>query len=112
MDVASVLVARYGLRMRQLSSGAKMPAGVPAERRVRSPLRKVKRHQFAVKGQSAATVDARIAVAATELPDIHGDPCDRMIIASARLLALPVVTADPVYRSTASKPWRRPDGEG
>jgi PIN domain nuclease of toxin-antitoxin system len=43
-------------------------------------------------------VDIEIAVAATELPDIHGDPCRRMIIVSAKLLALPVVTADPVFK--------------
>jgi PIN domain nuclease of toxin-antitoxin system len=42
-------------------------------------------------------VDERIALASTELPEIHGDPCDRIIIASARLLTLPVVTADPIY---------------
>ena len=49
-------------------------------------------------GVEVTSVDTRIAVAATELPDIHGDPCDRMIIASAKLLALPVVTADPVFK--------------
>lgn len=43
-------------------------------------------------------VDARIAMAATELPEIHGDPCDRMIIASAKAMNLPVVTADLVFR--------------
>jgi len=42
-------------------------------------------------------VDMRIALAATELPEIHGDPCDRIIIASARLLDLPVVTGDAVF---------------
>ena len=35
-----------------------------------------------------------ICVAATELPAIHNDPCDRFIIATARLNDLIVVTAD------------------
>jgi PIN domain nuclease of toxin-antitoxin system len=37
----------------------------------------------------------RIAVESTRLPgDLHGDPADRMIVASARVLAGTVVTAD------------------
>ena len=39
-------------------------------------------------------VDATIAIAATKLPRIHGDPCDRFIIATAALRGLHVVTAD------------------
>ena len=35
-----------------------------------------------------------ICVAAAELPAIHNDPCDRFIIATARLDDLTVVTAD------------------
>mgnify|MGYP001291569913 CR=1 len=35
-----------------------------------------------------------ICVKATELPDIHRDPCDRFIIATALTKQLPVVTAD------------------
>ncbi len=49
-------------------------------------------------GVQVIPVDARIALASTELPEIHGDPCDRMIIASAKSMNLPVVTADPVFR--------------
>lgn len=37
----------------------------------------------------------RIAVESTRLPgDLHGDPADRMIVASARVLAGTIVTAD------------------
>lgn len=43
-------------------------------------------------------VDGRIALAATKLPLIHKDPCDRMIIAAAKLLGLRVVTADERFR--------------
>ena len=41
------------------------------------------------------TVD--VCIRSTELPAIHADPCDRMIIATAQLHNLPVVTADPVF---------------
>jgi len=37
------------------------------------------------------------AVRAPQLPDIHRDPCDRLIIAAALRLALPVVTGDPRF---------------
>ena len=39
-----------------------------------------------------------VCVAATELPPIHRDPCDRFIIATAKLNAWPVVTADAIFR--------------
>ena len=35
-----------------------------------------------------------VCIRATELPMIHMDPCDRMIIASAQLHRFPVVTLD------------------
>ena len=35
-----------------------------------------------------------ICVMATELPPIHADPCDRFIIATAKVMDCPVVTAD------------------
>ncbi len=34
------------------------------------------------------------AVAAASLPRIHGDPFDRLIVAQAQALAIPVITAD------------------
>ena len=39
-----------------------------------------------------------ICVRATELPAIHSDPCDRLIIATAQLHQLPVATTDHVFR--------------
>ena len=38
-----------------------------------------------------------ICEAATELPRVHRDPCDRLIIATARCHGRPVVTADPQF---------------
>jgi len=35
------------------------------------------------------------AVAAAALPRIHGDPFDRLLVAQARVLAIPIITADP-----------------
>lgn len=42
-------------------------------------------------------LDLEICIQSTQLPQIHHDPCDRMIIATARIHHLPVVTADPVF---------------
>ncbi len=40
-------------------------------------------------------VDNEIALKSTALPgDFHKDPADRMIVATARKLAIPLVTAD------------------
>ena len=39
-------------------------------------------------------VDIRIAALAMRLPPIHKDPCDRLIIATALVHDLPVVTSD------------------
>ena len=42
-------------------------------------------------------LDAEICIAATELPAVHKDPCDRFIVATARLRHWPVVTGDPRF---------------
>jgi PIN domain nuclease of toxin-antitoxin system len=42
----------------------------------------------------AVPIDISICVAATELPAVHSDPCDRFIIATARIHGWPIVTAD------------------
>jgi PIN domain nuclease of toxin-antitoxin system len=39
-----------------------------------------------------------ISIKATQLPPIHNDPCDRIIIATALLHPMPVVTADNRFR--------------
>jgi len=43
-------------------------------------------------------LDIGIAIASTKLPRIHKDPCDRFIIAAARLNHLRVVTSDARFR--------------
>jgi PIN domain nuclease of toxin-antitoxin system len=43
-------------------------------------------------------LDLAICIRATELPRIHVDPCDRLIIATAEYRRMPVVTADPLFR--------------
>ncbi len=48
-------------------------------------------------GLGVLPLDWKVCVAATELPPIHRDPCDRFIIAAAKILRIPVVTRDPVF---------------
>jgi len=38
-----------------------------------------------------------VCIRATELPAIHADPCDRMIIAAAQMHHIPVVTTDLLF---------------
>ena len=40
-----------------------------------------------------------VCAAASQLPPIHKDPCDRFIIATARKLGVPVVTPDPTFKA-------------
>lgn len=40
-----------------------------------------------------------VCMAAVELPPVHKDPCDRFIIATAKMRRLAVVTGDPIFRS-------------
>jgi PIN domain nuclease of toxin-antitoxin system len=50
---------------------------------------------FETGGFTVVAVDPGIAADAGSLPgNIHGDPCDRIMIASARSLGCPVLTAD------------------
>ena len=48
-------------------------------------------------GISIAPLSLEVCVAATELPPVHRDPCDRFIIATARQNHWPVVTADELF---------------
>ena len=43
---------------------------------------------------SVCPIDHLTALRATELPPIHADPCDRLIIATAQLLGQPIITTD------------------
>lgn len=48
-------------------------------------------------GLNVIPLDLPICIRATELEPIHADPCDRLILATAKLRNLAVVTADPVF---------------
>lgn len=53
-----------------------------------------------IESVSFVPIDNAIAVKSTELPgDFHKDPADRFIVATARKLAAPLVTADEKIRA-------------
>ena len=43
-------------------------------------------------------VNGRIAALSTSLPPLHTDPCDRLIVATAAIHGLTVLTPDPLIR--------------
>ena len=43
---------------------------------------------------SLAPLTAEISIASCALPDFHGDPADRIIVATAITLGVPLITAD------------------
>ena len=45
-------------------------------------------------GLTVVPLDLSVCIAGAELPSVHDDPCDRFIIATAKLNELVVVTAD------------------
>jgi PIN domain nuclease of toxin-antitoxin system len=50
-------------------------------------------------GLQVLSLDLDICIQSTQLPSVHPDPCDRMIIATAKRHGLRVVTADPVFKA-------------
>jgi PIN domain nuclease of toxin-antitoxin system len=54
-------------------------------------------------GIQEIAIDGVIAIAAGELPATHGDPADRLIVATAMVRGLTLVTADDVLLT-----WRMP----
>lgn len=52
---------------------------------------------------SVVEPSAEICLRATELPEIHKDPFDRLIIATALTSARPVVTSDPIFKQYGIK---------
>ncbi len=47
-------------------------------------------------GLGEVPVEAEIAIAATELPPIHADPADRILVATARHLGATLLSPDPM----------------
>lgn len=58
------------------------------------PLREWSRIVCGSNGLRLVPVDDAVAIDAGELEGIHGDPADRTIIATARMLACPLFTSD------------------
>lgn len=58
------------------------------------PAREWLREAFATYALRELPVTAEIAAMAPEVAVPHGDPCDRMIIATAQVHKIPVVTSD------------------
>jgi len=53
------------------------------------------REQVSIPGTKLQPLSIEIAVESTRLPgQLHGDPADRIIVATARCLELPLMTAD------------------
>ena len=50
-------------------------------------------------GLREVPVNGSIALYSTTLPRLHADPCDRMIVATAQLLRMKVVTPDSLIRA-------------
>ena len=50
-------------------------------------------------GLAVEPLDRDIYIAATDLPPIHKDPCDRFIVATAKLRHMPIVTGDPRFHA-------------
>jgi PIN domain nuclease of toxin-antitoxin system len=70
-----------------LTAKGKLELRLPAEKWSRSLLK--------MRGFNFMSLEPSIAVASSVLPgDIHGDPADRIIIATARALNCPLLTAD------------------
>jgi len=67
----------------------KLPLPDPPDRYVPDRMRR--------SGTTGLAVEHAHALAVAALPDHHRDPFDRMLIAQARHLRVPVVTADPAF---------------
>ena len=49
-------------------------------------------------GLAVLPIDLNLCIAAAQLPPIHDDPCDRFIIAAAKINGLAIVTADARFK--------------
>jgi PIN domain nuclease of toxin-antitoxin system len=60
-------------------------------------------------GIQEIAVDGVIAIAAGELPPTHGDPADRLIVATAMVRGLTLVTADDILLAWRMRGYRVQD---
>ena len=49
-------------------------------------------------GLEEIEVSGEIALASVALPDLHGDPADRIIVATSQAFGYPLITPDPIIR--------------
>lgn len=61
---------------------------------LRLPVEKWSRSLLKMRGVQPVALEPETAIAAGSLRGLHGDPADRIIIATARRLGCPVVTGD------------------
>lgn len=50
-------------------------------------------------GVGELPVTSQVALLSAELPPLHNDPCDRIIVATAQAERLPILTPDPLIRA-------------
>ncbi|MGH2854187.1 MAG: type II toxin-antitoxin system VapC family toxin [Solirubrobacteraceae bacterium] len=65
----------------------RLPLPEPPQRYVPERLRAI--------GAEALPIEHSHALAVATLPPLHGDPFDRLLVAQAQLLDVPILTADP-----------------
>lgn len=51
------------------------------------------------RGIEVLDISWRVALLSTQLPPLHSDPCDRIIVATAQVHGLKVVTPDPLIKA-------------
>lgn len=61
------------------------------------------RRALQLPGMQLAPLHPEIALSAAALPDFHGDPADRMIVATAIYLGFPLATADEKIKAWGGK---------
>jgi PIN domain nuclease of toxin-antitoxin system len=71
---------------------------------LRLPVREWVARSEALSGLHFLPIDNAIGLRAVELPDLHPDPADRMIVASAELLGAVLVTRDDRLRAYGGIP--------
>jgi len=60
-------------------------------------------------GIQAEPLDGEIAIAAAELPEAHGDPADRMLVATAIMRGFTLITADDTLLNWKLRGFRAQD---
>jgi PIN domain nuclease of toxin-antitoxin system len=79
-------ITAFELGIKQKKRRLTLP--MPAERYYSTAL--------AAHGLNEIAIEGSIASRATTLPDVHSDPADRILVATAHQLALTVLTPDPL----------------